>query len=109
MFEILATGPLWKSLKPILFLNFFNRGKICACAPLCVCLSVSLWIVAHQDPLSMGILQARTPEWVVMSVSRDSSGVEPLSLISPALAGRFFTSSVIWEAHGKMYIIQNLL
>ena len=75
----------------------------------CVRLSVSLWTVARQDPLSMGILQARTLEWVVMPVSRDSSGVEPLSLISPVLAGRFFTSNVIWEAHGKMYIIQNLL
>ena len=25
-------------------------------------------------------------------------GIEPTSLMSPALAGRFFTTSVIWEA-----------
>ena len=25
-------------------------------------------------------------------------GIEPWSLMSPALAGRFFTTSVIWEA-----------
>ena len=28
---------------------------------------VTLWTVPHQAPLSMGILQARTLKWVVMS------------------------------------------
>ena len=31
------------------------------------------WTVAHQAPLSMGILQARILEWVAMSSSRGSS------------------------------------
>ena len=31
------------------------------------------WTVAHQAPLSMGILQARTLEWVAMLSSRGSS------------------------------------
>ena len=31
------------------------------------------WTVALQTPLSMGILQARTLEWVAMSSSRGSS------------------------------------
>ena len=31
------------------------------------------WTVAHQAPLSMGILQARTLEWVAMPSSRTSS------------------------------------
>ena len=37
------------------------------------------------------ILQARILEWVAMSFSRDlpDPGVEPVSLMSPALAGRF--------------------
>ena len=26
-------------------------------------------------------------------------GIEPMSLISPALAGSFFTTSATWEAH----------
>ena len=26
-------------------------------------------------------------------------GIEPMSLTSPALAGRFFTTSASWEAH----------
>ena len=31
---------------------------------------VTLWTVAHQAPLSMGILQARVLEWVAISSSR---------------------------------------
>ena len=46
-----------------------------------------------------GILQARILEWVAISSSRGSSnpGIEPTSLISPALASRFFTTSDTWE------------
>ena len=35
-------------------------------------------------------LQARILEWTAM--------IEPVSLMSPALAGRFFTTSANWEA-----------
>ena len=47
-----------------------------------------------------GILQARILEWVALPFSRGSSqpGIEPTSLTSPALAGRFFTTSASWEA-----------
>ena len=39
-------------------------------------------------------------EWVTTPYSRRSSqpGIEPASLMSPALAGRLFTASSIWEA-----------
>ena len=36
-------------------------------------LFVTLWAVARQAPLSMGILQARIMEWVAMSSSGRSS------------------------------------
>ena len=39
----------------------------------CVRLYVTLWTLAHQDPLSNGILQARILEWVVLPFSRGSS------------------------------------
>ena len=41
-----------------------------------------------------GIFQARTLEWVGISFSGNiaDSGIEPASLASPALAGRFFTT-----------------
>ena len=46
-----------------------------------------------------GIPQARILEWVAISFSRGSSnpGIEPVSSVSPEMAGRFF----ITEPHGK--------
>ena len=56
--------------------------------------------VACQAPLSMGILQARILEWVAVLPLGNlaNPGPEPTSLTSPALAGRFFTTSATWEA-----------
>ena len=47
-----------------------------------------------------GILQARLLEWVAVPSPGclPDSGIEPLSLMSPEWAGRFFTSSTTWEA-----------
>jgi len=44
------------------------------------------------------VLQARILEWVPMLSSRGSSLDQTASLTSPALAGRFFTTSATWEA-----------
>ena len=46
-----------------------------------------------------GILQARILEWIAMPSFRGSNpnpGIEPVFLISPALAGGLFTSSTTW-------------
>ena len=50
-----------------------------------------------------GILQTRILEWVAKPFSRESSrlGIEPSSLMSPALAGWFFTIRATWEAHAR--------
>ena len=47
-----------------------------------------------------GILQARILEWVAMSSlgNLPNLGIEPVSLMSPALVGGFFTLSTTWEA-----------
>ena len=47
-----------------------------------------------------GILQASTVEWLAMPFFRDlpDPGIEPASLLSPELAGRFFTTSTTWNA-----------
>ena len=47
-----------------------------------------------------GILQARILEWVPCPLSGDlpDPGIKPQSLMSPALAGGFFTTSATWEA-----------
>ena len=46
-----------------------------------------------------GILQARLLERIAMPFSRDlpDPGMEPTFLMSPAMAGRFFTTSTTWE------------
>ena len=56
-------------------------------------LSAIPWTVAHQAPLSMGILQARILECIAMPSSKVSSRPrdQTVSLISLALAGGFFT------------------
>ena len=47
-----------------------------------------------------GILQARILEWVAVPSPGDlpDPGIKPVSLMSPALAGSFFTTSATWEA-----------
>ena len=50
-----------------------------------------------------GKLQARVLEWVAITFSRrdlPDPGLEPMSLMSPELAGEFFffTTSATWEA-----------
>ena len=50
------------------------KGILCVSSThSCVQLFVTLWTVARQAPLSIGILQARILEWVAISFSRESS------------------------------------
>ena len=84
------------SVKPVYLtcacvLSCFNQAWLCA----------TLWILAHQAPLSLGIsrqeywsgLPCPTPEVLLYP------GTELPSLMSPALVGGFFTTSATWEAH----------
>ena len=52
--------------------------------------SASLWAVARQAPLSMGILQASRQEWVATPSSRGSSHPRDRTQVS-CIAGGFFT------------------
>ena len=65
----------------------------------CLWLLASLWIVAHQAPLSVGFSRQY---WSGLPFPPPGDlpdpGVEPLSLESPALTGVFFTTSTTWEA-----------
>ena len=62
---------------------------------------VTLWTVAHQAPLSMGLSRQEYWSGLLCPAPGDlpNPGIEPASLISPALAGKFFTTSANWEAH----------
>ena len=86
--------------------NYPNHDNACmlSCCP--VQLLAMLWKIlpgssAHE------ILQARILEWVAMLFSGDllNPAKEPLSLMSPPLAGRFSTTSATWEAQSRYYCI----
>ena len=59
--------------------------------------SSTLWIVAHQAPLS------RREHWNGLPCSSPGDlpnpRTEPASLVSPALAGGIFTTGTTWEVH----------
>ena len=60
---------------------------------------VTLWIIAHQPPLSMGF--PRQEYWSGLSFASPGDipdpGIEPAFLASLALAGRFFTTGATWK------------
>ena len=62
--------------------------------PLCV----TPWTIDHQAPLSMGF--SRQEYWSGLPCPPPGDlpdpGIEPSSLKSPELAGRFFTTNVTW-------------
>ena len=69
--------------------------------------SATPWTIAHQASLSMGILQARILECVVMPSSRDLPGArtELTLLMRLTLAGGFFNISATWEAHYRWFAV----
>ena len=66
----------------------------------CVQLFATPWTVALEAPLSMGF--SRQEYWSGLPCPPPGDlpkpGIKPESLMSTALAGRFFTTSTIWEA-----------
>ena len=74
----------------------------------CVCLVVSNSLrprglhIAHQVPLSMGILQARILEWIAMPSSTGSFQPRDRTLVS-RIAGRFFT---VWDQGSSCLFLQ---
>ena len=63
-------------------------------------LFATLWTVAHQAPMSMEF--SRQEYWSGWPCPPPGDfpdpGIEPTSLMSPAPADRFFTTSATWEA-----------
>ena len=76
-------------------------------------LFATLWTAALQAPLSIGILQARVLEVdALLQGNLPNSGIEPTSLMPPALAGGFFTitgtcgrSSKYLPSSGPIYLV----
>ena len=80
----------WTIKKVVCMLNHFSH----------VWLFATLWTVAHQAPLSMRF--SRQDCWSGLSCPPAEDlpnwGIRPVSHMSPALAGGFFTTSTTWEA-----------
>ena len=60
---------------------------------------MTLWTVAFQAPLSMGL--SSQEYWSGLSFSSPgylpNPGIEPESLMFPAMAGGFFTATTAWK------------
>ena len=65
------------------------------------------WTVARQVPLLMGFSRQEYWSGLLFPPSGDlpESGIEPESLTSPELTGRFFTTSATWKAHQQLISI----
>ena len=66
-----------------------------------VWLFVTLWTVAREPPLSMGL--SRQEYWSGLPFPSPGDlpdpGIKPTLLMSVAVAGGFFTASATWKAH----------
>ena len=72
---------------------------------------VTLWTVAHQAPLSLGFSRQEYWSGFLGPPPGDlpDLGIEPTSLMSPALAAEFLTTSPTWEPHGLCHSYSILL
>ena len=63
-------------------------------------LFVTLWTIVHQAPLSMEFFRPKYWSGLPSPSPGDlpNPGMQPASLMSPALTDRFFTTSATWEA-----------
>ena len=87
-----------------LYYGVIGKGKACMCvSSVASVVFDSLWpygLYSLPGSSVHGILQARIFEWLLCPPPGDlpDPGIEPVSLKSPVLAGRFFTTSTTWEA-----------
>ena len=92
-----STFDIYSSLFPFLLLR--NAFVCCVLSHFShVWLFATLWTVAHQTPLSMGF--SRQEYWSGLPCLRPEDlsdpGIEPISLMSPALASGLFNHLRLW-------------
>ena len=75
----------------------------------CLMLCDAMDYIAHQAPLSMGFSRQENWSRLPRPLPWDlpNLGMKPMSLMSSALAGGFFTTGPTWEAHDHYYYITN--
>ena len=107
-----SSGRWWRAGKPGVLLSIESQSWtwlsnwtkttikslcvcVCVCVPSCSVVSgwlfVTPWTVAHQAPLSMEFFRQKYCSELLFPPPRDLSdpGIEPTSLMTPALANRF--------------------
>ena len=74
-------------------------------------LFVTPWTAACLTPPSMEFSRQECQSGLPFPTPGDlpDPGIEPMSLVSPALEGRLFTTSATWEALIPAYMLQNQL
>ena len=89
----------------------FFKPFLHVCMPSCqsgVQLFATLWTIAHQAPLPMGF--SRQEHWSGLPGpppgDLSNSGIKPTSLMSLALAVRFFTTNATWEVQAFLNYTQ---
>ena len=93
---------IYQKLKSILYIIYKSLPILALATVLRCCrfsrvqLIATLGTVAHQAPLSMGFSKNTGVDCHALLQGIFPS--KPVSVISPALAGRFFTTSETWEA-----------
>ena len=91
-----SAKPFTNYTQQIYMLSRFSHVWLCA----------TLWTVSCQAPLSMGF-SVDKQYWSGFPCPPPGSlpdpGIEPAFLMSPALAGRFFTTSTTWHANVNIH------
>ena len=90
-----------------LFLGLLSKSNIKLSCFSLVQLFVTLWTTAGQTPLSVGFSRQEYWSGLLFPPPGDllDPGIKPSSLMSPALAGRFFATSATWEAQASHWSI----
>ena len=89
--EGLNSSRAWRSDIHVSVRSHFSHVRLCA----------TLWTAACQAPRTVGFLRQEYCRQLPCPPPGDlpNPEIEPVSLMSPELAGRFFTISATWEAH----------
>ena len=101
-FKSYGPVPFLSPLEPLLRFDDIHQSGMRALSRVRLC--VTPWTAARQAPLSMGMSVgfSRQEYWSGLPCPPPGDlpdpGIELVSPASPALAGRFFTSSATWES-----------
>ena len=97
------------SLYLLIVIFYILKSLLCACMLNCfsyVQLFAALWTVTRQAPLPMGFSRQEYQSGLPCPSPGDfpDPEVEPMSLMSPALSSRFFTTSTTWKVQSLFYL-----